>query len=144
MKSGEILAVIENKDRLLPAGLSGIASFKLPPWEGTTILPNNTLIIRQGKPVVATVNHGKVTRLEVLPGKNLGSTAEIFSASLTPETAVIVNPNAMLKEGDLGDATPAPSGKQPFSRLDYPRPPAIPSAHCPFGAVHVAPLHFDH
>ncbi|MEO5713769.1 MAG: efflux RND transporter periplasmic adaptor subunit [Luteolibacter sp.] len=103
--------LIENKDLLLPAGLSGTAGFKLPPAKDTYALPNNTLIVRQGKPLVATVKEGKVTYVEVLPGKNLGPSVEMTSASLTPETAVIVNPNAMLKEGDAVDTAPAGTGK---------------------------------
>jgi RND family efflux transporter MFP subunit len=100
--------LIENKDLLLPAGLSGTAGFKLPPAKGTYLLPNNTLILRQGKSLVATVKDGKVSYLEVLPGKNLGPSLEMTSAALTPESAVIVNPNAMLKEGDAVDTAAAP------------------------------------
>ncbi|MES2438744.1 MAG: efflux RND transporter periplasmic adaptor subunit [Verrucomicrobiota bacterium] len=99
--------LIENKDRLLPAGLTGTAAFKLPPAKGTYLLPNNTLVLRQGKSLVATVNGGKVSYIEVLPGRNLGPTLEITSAALAPETQVIVNPNAMLKEGDAVEIAPA-------------------------------------
>jgi membrane fusion protein, multidrug efflux system len=99
--------LIENKDLLLPAGLTGTAAFKLPPAKGTFILPNNTLVLRQGKSLVATLSEGKTKFVEVLPGRNLGPTVEITSAALTPETQVIVNPNALLKEGDPVEAAPA-------------------------------------
>ncbi|MGL5017150.1 MAG: efflux RND transporter periplasmic adaptor subunit [Luteolibacter sp.] len=92
--------LIENKDLLLPAGFTGLATFKLPPVPGTFTLPTNTLVVRQGKTMVAVVNDGKVGFIEVLPGKNFGATVEIISAALTPETPVIINPNAMLKPGD--------------------------------------------
>lgn len=92
--------LIDNKDLRLPAGLTGLATFKLPPLPGTFILPTNTLLVRQGKTMVAVVNDGKVAFTEVLPGKNSGATLEITSAALTPETPVIINPNAMLREGD--------------------------------------------
>lgn len=92
--------LIENKDLLLPAGFTGLATFKLPPVSGTFTLPTNTLVVRQGKTTVAVVNDGKVGFIEVLPGKNFGATVEIISAALTPETPVIINPNAMLKPGD--------------------------------------------
>ena len=108
--------LIENPDRLLPAGLSGTATFKLPPAAGTYTLPNNTLILRQGKSLIATVSEGKVTYLEVLPGKNLGSTSEIISAQLTAETAVIVNPNALLKEGDLVEIAAIPTANSAGTR----------------------------
>ncbi len=92
--------LIENKDLLLPAGFTGLATFKLPPVSGTFTLPTNTLLVRQGKTLVAVVTDGKVGFVEVLPGKNFGATLEIISAALTPETPVIINPNAMLKPGD--------------------------------------------
>lgn len=100
--------VIDNKDFLLPAGLPGTAALKLPPVENTFTLPNNTLVIRQGKPLVATANEGKVAFIDVLPGRNLGPVMEMTSARLTPQSQVIVNPNAMLKEGDAVDAKPVP------------------------------------
>ena len=92
--------LIDNKDLLLPAGLTGMAAFSLPPVGGTYQLPTNTLIVRQGKSMVAIVNDGKVHFLDVLPGKNSGPTLEITSAALTPDAPVIVNPNALLREGD--------------------------------------------
>ena len=92
--------LIDNKDLALPAGLTGLATFKLPPTVGTFILPTNTLVVRQGKSMVAIAKDGKVAFVEVLPGKNFGPTLEMTSAGLTPETPVIINPNAMLKPGD--------------------------------------------
>ena len=92
--------VIDNKDFLLPSGLPGTLALKLPPIENTFTLPNNTLVIRQGKPLVVSVNEGKVAFIDVLPGRNLGPVMEMTSARLTPQSQVIVNPNAMLKEGD--------------------------------------------
>jgi RND family efflux transporter MFP subunit len=92
--------LIDNKNLLLPAGLTGLATFKLPPVAGTFILPTNTLVVRQGKSMVSIVKDGKVGFVEVLPGRNFGATVELTSAALTPETPVIINPNAMLKAGD--------------------------------------------
>jgi len=92
--------LIDNKSLTLPAGLTGTAAFQLPPAPDTYVLPNNTLILRLGKSLVATVKEGKVHYVEVLPGRNFGPTVEMTSAALTPDTAVIVNPNALLKEGD--------------------------------------------
>lgn len=100
--------LIENKELVLPAGLTGTAAFKLPPAPGTVVLPNNTLVLRQGKSLVATVKEGKVSYVEVLAGRNLGPTLELTSAALTPESLVIVNPNAMLREGDAVEASPVP------------------------------------
>ncbi|MES2657850.1 MAG: efflux RND transporter periplasmic adaptor subunit [Verrucomicrobiota bacterium] len=103
--------LIDNKDFILPAGLTGMATFSLPPVAGTFVLPTNTLVVRQGKSMVAVVKDGKVGYLDVLAGKNSGPTLEITSAALTPETAVIVNPNALLKPGDPVEVSSAPLAK---------------------------------
>ena len=103
--------LIENKDLLLPAGLTGLAVFSLPPAPGTFIVPANTLILRQGNALVSVVRDGKVGYVEVLPGKNSGVTIEVTSAALTPDVPVIVNPNALLREGDPVDATAVPPAK---------------------------------
>jgi len=97
--------LIANEDLLLPAGLTGLAVFSLPPAPGTFIVPANTLILRQGNAVLATVRNGKVSYVEVLPGKNSGMTIEITSAALTPDLPVIVNPNALLRDGDPVEVT---------------------------------------
>lgn len=91
--------LLENRDRSIPAGLTGTASFELPPSEGTFLVPANTLLLRAGKPALATVRDGKVALLDVAAGRNLGTEIEVTSAGLTPETAVIVNPNALLRPG---------------------------------------------
>lgn len=105
--------LISNPDQSLPAGLTGTATFQLPPAPGTYTLPNNTLVLRQGKPLVATVSSGKVAFVDVLPGRNLGTSIEMTSSRLTPETPVIVNPNAMLREGDAVLAKPVPPPAPP-------------------------------
>lgn len=106
---GELL--IENKSLILPAGLTGIASFQLPPPPSTFLLPTNTLLIRAGKSSVATVKDGKIHFVDALAGKNSGTTLEITSASLTAQTPVIVNPNALLREGDPVAASSVTAGK---------------------------------
>jgi RND family efflux transporter MFP subunit len=99
---------IENKDLTLPAGLTGNATFDLAPAAGTFLVPTNTLIIRAGQNSLATVQASKVAFVDVLPGRNLGATIEVTSAALTPTSAVIVNPNALLRSGDaVTVATPA-------------------------------------
>lgn len=92
--------LIDNKDFALPAGLTGTAVFEVPPLENTFSLPNNTLVVRQGKPLVALADGGKVAFVEVLPARNLGTTVEVTSSKLGTGSLVIVNPNAMLREGD--------------------------------------------
>jgi len=105
--------LIANEDMLLPAGLTGLAVFSLPPAPATFIVPANTLILRQGKALVAVVRDGKVSYVDVLPGKNSGVSIEVTSAVLTPDSPVIVNPNALLREGDLVDATAMSAPQKP-------------------------------
>ncbi len=70
--------LIANEELLLPAGLT---VFSLPPAPATFIVPANTLILRQGNALVAVVKDGKVSYVDVLPGKNSGVTIEVTSAA---------------------------------------------------------------
>lgn len=103
--------VLDNADFTLPAGLTGTASFKLPPAPGTYLLPNNALVLREGKSLVALVEEGKVKFIDVLPGRNLGPQMEVTSAALKPDSQVIVSLNAMAREGDGVNASPLVAGK---------------------------------
>jgi membrane fusion protein (multidrug efflux system) len=103
--------LLDNADFTLPAGLTGTASFKLPPAPGTYLLPNNALVLREGKSLVALVEQGKVKFIDVLPGRNLGPQMEVTSAALKPDSQVIVSLNAMAREGDGVNATPLVAGK---------------------------------
>lgn len=104
--------LLDNPDFTLPAGLTGTAAFKLTPAPGTFLLPNNTLVLREGKSTVALVEDGKVKFVDVLPGRNLGPRVELTSASLGADSQVIVSPNAMLRSGDPVEASPlADAGK---------------------------------
>jgi RND family efflux transporter MFP subunit len=103
--------LLENPDFTLPAGLTGTATFSLPPAPGTFLLPNNTLVLREGKSQVAVVEEGKMKLIDVLPGRNLGPQMEITSAALKPDSQVIVSPNAMLRPGDPVTASPLETPK---------------------------------
>ncbi len=101
--------LLDNPDFTLPAGLTGTAAFELVPAPGTYLLPNNTLVLREGKSTVALVVDGKVDFIDVLPGRNLGPRVELTSAGLKADSQVIVSPNAMLRAGDPVAATPLAS-----------------------------------
>lgn len=103
--------LLENPDLALPAGLTGTVAFKLVPAPGTFLLPNNTLVLRDGKSFVSIVEDGKVKLIDVLPGRNLGPQMEVTSAALKPDSLVIVSPNAMLRPGDPVTASPLVAGK---------------------------------
>jgi multidrug efflux pump subunit AcrA (membrane-fusion protein) len=98
--------LLENKDLTLPAGLTGSAVFNVSPAEGTFLVPANALIIQQGKTMVATVDDGKVGFLDLRQGRNLGRDVEVISSRLSEASSVILNPNAMLREGDAVTAAP--------------------------------------
>jgi RND family efflux transporter MFP subunit len=103
--------LLENKDLALPAGLTGSAAFKLGPAEGTFLVPANALIIQQGKTMVATVENGKVSFLDLRQGRNFGRDVEVISSRLSDMTSIILNPNAMLREGDSVNPAPLTAGK---------------------------------
>lgn len=94
--------LLDNANLALPAGLTGTVVFDLPPAKGTWRVPTNTLVLRAGQTLVATVgkDDSRVAFLEVLPGRNLGPAVEVTSAALAADTAIITNPNAMLRAGD--------------------------------------------
>lgn len=98
--------LLDNKDLKLPAGLTGSAEFVVSPAPNTYTVPANTLLVREGRTYIAAAEENRVRFLEVEPGRNFGRDVEIASSRLNGETSVILNPNAMLKEGDA--VTPAP------------------------------------
>jgi membrane fusion protein, multidrug efflux system len=103
--------LLENKELTLPAGLTGSAAFRLGPTEETFLVPANALVTRQGRAMVATVENNKVSFLELRQGRNFGRDVEVISSRLSDTTLVILNPNAMLREGDSVAAAPLTAGK---------------------------------
>lgn len=103
--------LLENKDLALPAGLTGSATFDVKPSANTFVVPTNALISREGKSLVAVDDGGKVKFLEVLPGRNFGRDVEVVSGRLSTATPVILNPNAMLRDGDAIAAAPLTAAK---------------------------------
>lgn len=103
--------LLENKDLALPAGLTGTAAFDVKPAANTYVIPTNALITREGKSLVAAAGDGKVHFLEVLPGRNFGRDTEVISSKLSATTPVILNPNAMLREGDPIEAASLTAAK---------------------------------
>lgn len=97
---------LENKDRTIPAGLTGTASFELKPPPNVVLVPTNTLLTRNGENFVATVDAGKVQFVAVTARRNLGTTIEVTSERLTAATPIIINPNALLHPGDPVETKP--------------------------------------
>lgn len=103
--------LLPNENFLLPAGLTGTASFDVAPGEHVFLVPTNTLIVRDGQTQVATVREGKVAFVEVMPGRNLGVTVEVSSAGIAADTPIIINPNGLLRAGDAVENAPLVAGK---------------------------------
>lgn len=91
---------LDNADGLLPPGLAGRAVFLLPPKKGQFLVPANAVVSRAGQTMVAVVNAEKVSFVHVALGKNHGASVEVNTAQLQPDSRVILNPNALLREGD--------------------------------------------
>ncbi len=92
--------LMDNADRAIPAGLTGTATFTLPPTAGRFLVPTNTLIVTRGQNRLATVADGKAKLINVGVGRTLGANVEARSGDLAATSQIIVNPNAMLRDGD--------------------------------------------
>ena len=103
--------LLENADLTLPAGLTGQATFQVKPATGAYLVPNNALILRAGKNLVTTIAEGKARLIEVQTGRNLGRDVEVTSSRFTGPFEVILNPNAMLRDGDPVAAAPLTAAK---------------------------------
>lgn len=110
-KSGTVRVemVLDNAGLKLPAGAAGTMHVQSPVAASTLLLPNNAIVTRKGKPHVALVQGGKVRFAGVVLGRNLGARSEV-GAGLDAGARVIVNPNAMLQDGDAVKAGKAPPG----------------------------------
>lgn len=100
---------LANADLVLPAGLSGEATFALPPLPGGFLVPNNALQLRAGVPTLAIVRDGRIALLPVATGRTRGLQVEVAHAELTASTPVVVNPNALLRQGDAVQVAETPT-----------------------------------
>lgn len=101
-----------NDDSSLPAGLTGLATFDLESKGNVFTLPNNTTMVDKGQNRVATVEGGRVRLVPVVLGRNLGGRTEVQSALLTAVSRVVINPNAMLRDGDEVNEAAQGEGKK--------------------------------
>ena len=89
---------LPNADRAIPAGLNGVAFIAPEAGAKRLLVPVNALVTRAGRQNIALVRDGKVAFVPVQAGRNLGTKVEILTG-LAPDAAVILNPNALLEEG---------------------------------------------
>lgn len=91
---------LPNPGRAIPAGLNGVAFITPDTAARRLLVPVNALVTRAGRQNVALVREGKVAFVPVQTGRNLGTRVEVLGG-LTVESAVILNPNALLQEGQV-------------------------------------------
>lgn len=96
--TARIEMIINNTGYGLPIGAAGSMRVAGASDAGL-LLPNNTIVTRAGRPHVALVESGRVRFAAVTLGRNLGAETEI-RAGLSAGAKVILNPNAMLRDGD--------------------------------------------
>lgn len=101
---------LPNVDLSLPAGLTGEAVFELPPLPGGFVVPGNALQLRAGVPTLAVVRDGRIGFLSVATGRTRGLGVEVAHTELSAESLVVVNPNALLRQGDAVKVAEAPAG----------------------------------
>lgn len=92
--------LMPNPDARVPAGLNGQVVIVIPQTAGAVTVPTNTLLIRDGKQMVALADtQSRVVLRPVSVARDLGDRVVII-AGLTPEDRVILSPNALLRPGD--------------------------------------------
>jgi multidrug efflux system membrane fusion protein len=92
--------LMPNPDKLIPAGLNGQVKIELGTAEGTVTVPTNTLITREGRQMVATVDaQDRILLKPVSVSRDLGERV-VIPSGLTVQDRVVVSPNALLRAGD--------------------------------------------
>lgn len=95
--------LMKNPELRIPAGLNGEVVLDLREDEGTVLVPNNTILTRNGRQMVAIVDgENKVRFRPIAVARDLG-TRVVVSTGLSPSDRVIVSPNALLNDGDVVD-----------------------------------------
>jgi len=91
---------LPNADGRIPAGMLGEVVFKVPRTHEVLLVPNSTVIVRDGKAQVAVVENGsKVRFVAVQVGRNTGNATEVL-AGIARNALLVTNPNALLRDGD--------------------------------------------
>lgn len=93
--------LMKNPKQRIPAGLNGEATLEVREEKGAVLVPNNTIVTRNGRQAVAIVDSDNRVRIKpVIVVRDLGDRI-VVSSGLNLEDRVIVSPNALLKEGDV-------------------------------------------
>lgn len=109
----QVELLLPNQDARIPAGMLGEVLIEVPRTHEVLLVPNSTLIVRDGKAQVAVVEAG--SRIRFVPvqlGRNLGNQTEVLSG-IARDAALITNPNALLRDGDSVRVAQAETKKAP-------------------------------
>jgi RND family efflux transporter MFP subunit len=91
---------LPNPDGRIPAGMLGEVVIKVPRTHEVLLVPNSTVIVRDGKSQVAVVDKaGKIRFTPVELGRNSGTRTEVLSG-IARNAMLVTNPNALLRDGD--------------------------------------------
>jgi len=91
---------LPNPDGRIPAGMLGEVVIKVPRTQEVLLVPNSTVIVRDGRAQVAVVdNAGKIRFMPVEVGRNSGTKTEVLGG-IARNAMLVTNPNALLRDGD--------------------------------------------
>jgi RND family efflux transporter MFP subunit len=106
-----IEAALPNPDGRIPGGMAGHVVIDPAEQSSGWLLPVNAVVQRDGNAHVAIVVENSLRYIPVQVGRNLGQTIEIRNG-LSGDESVVVNPNALLRDGDpVQVAPPRTAGK---------------------------------
>jgi RND family efflux transporter MFP subunit len=106
------LTMANPKERI-PAGMVGQVVLQLPRAGGGLLVPANALVTRDGVPHLALVDAASTVRfVRVRLGQTQGDQLEILEG-LSPTSAVVLSPNALLREGDAVRIAPPAAPRKP-------------------------------
>lgn len=90
---------LPNPAERIPGGMAGSVLIDGLTGPAALLVPVNTVVQRDGQPHLAIVSGDRVRFMAVRLGRNLGQTIEILEG-IDGSEAVILNPNALLREGE--------------------------------------------
>lgn len=89
----------DNRELDLPAGLNAMLKVESNGKGNSVTVPANTIVYRDGAATLVVLNaDNKVEFRKITLGKNYPTTVEVLQG-VTEQDRVVVNPNALLKEG---------------------------------------------
>lgn len=91
----------DNRELALPAGLNAMLKVESNGKGNSVTVPANTIVYRDGGATLVILNsENKVEFRKVTLGKNYPTTVEVLQG-VSAQDRVVVNPNALLKEGQM-------------------------------------------